>query len=72
MQTLYRFGFKQTLRGAIIVGLIGGFMLALQGVAYQKTYSSPAAQEKFAKAIGGKNNLLAARALERGQRSSDD
>ena len=39
-QAIFRFGLRQTLRGAIIVGLIAGVQLAVQGVAYQKAYSS--------------------------------
>ena len=35
---LRRFGFKQSLKGAIIVGLIAGFMALLQGVAYPATF----------------------------------
>lgn len=37
---LFRFGFKQTLKGAVIVGLLIGIEILVQGVAYQKVYSS--------------------------------
>jgi len=56
-KALRQFGFKQILRSAIIIGLIAGFMLALQGVAYQKTYSSAAAQAKFAKSLAAAPGL---------------
>lgn len=46
--TLRRFGFKQALKGAVILGLVAGFMLTIQGVAYQKAYPTAAEQHKFA------------------------
>ncbi|HSX06846.1 MAG TPA: hypothetical protein VLG92_03940 [Candidatus Saccharimonadia bacterium] len=51
------FGFKQVLRSAIIIGVIAGFMVALQGIAYQKTYSSIEAQHKFAKSLAAAPGL---------------
>lgn len=55
---LRRFGFKQSLKGAIIVGLIAGFMALLQGVAYpatfpdQKSRAALAASLESAPALG--------------------
>jgi ABC-2 type transport system permease protein len=51
MRALRWFGFKQALRGAIIVGATAGFMLALQGVAYDKSYTTNAERSKFAASL---------------------
>ena len=51
------FGFKQTLKGAIIVGVIAGFMLALQGTAYQKSYPDAIAREKLAASLASVPSL---------------
>ncbi|HSX00408.1 MAG TPA: hypothetical protein VLH38_05220 [Patescibacteria group bacterium] len=45
------FGFKQTLRGAIIIGVISGFMLTAQGLAYEKSYPDAVSQAKFASSL---------------------
>ena len=42
------FGFRQALKGAIIIGLLAGFMVFLQGVGYAETYPDKTAQDRFA------------------------
>ncbi len=37
-RTLRRLGFRQTLRGALIVGILGGLMMGAQGAAYAAAY----------------------------------
>jgi len=56
-RALVSFGFRQVLRSAIIIGILAGFMLALQGVAYQKTYGTHTAQVKFAKSLASAPGL---------------
>jgi ABC-2 type transport system permease protein len=50
-RALRRLGFRQTLRGAVILGLVSGLMLILQGVAFQKSYPDAASQAKFASTL---------------------
>jgi ABC-2 type transport system permease protein len=50
-RALRRFGFRQTLRSALIIGALSGFMLVGQGYAYQKSYTDAAAQTKFATSL---------------------
>lgn len=50
-RALRRFGFKQTLRAALIIGVIAGFMQVAQGIAYQKSYPDQVSQEKFAASL---------------------
>lgn len=56
-RALFSFGFRQVLRSAVTIGVLAGFMLTIQGVAYQKTYSTHAAQEKFAKSLAAAPGL---------------
>ena len=42
---LQRFGFKQTIRGALIVGLLTGFMMGAQGLAYAKAFPTQASRD---------------------------
>ena len=37
-RALRRFGFRQTIRGALIIGLLGGLMMGAQGAAYAEAY----------------------------------
>lgn len=48
---LRQFGFKQSLKGAIIVGLIAGFMALLQGVAYPATFPDQKSREALAASL---------------------
>lgn len=48
---LRRFGFKQSLKGAIIVGLIAGFMALLQGVAYPATFPDQKSRAQLAASL---------------------
>lgn len=50
-RALTRLGFKQTIRGAIILGIFSGIMLSIQGVAYQKGYPDEASRAQFAKSL---------------------
>jgi ABC-2 type transport system permease protein len=54
---LFRFGFRQALKGAIIVGLIAGGQLLLQGVAYQKAYGTNAKQQELAASLANAPGL---------------
>ena len=44
---LRRFGFRQTIKGAIIIGLITGLMMGAQGAAYAKAFPDTASREKL-------------------------
>jgi len=44
---LRRFGFRQTIRGAIIIGLITGIMMGAQGPAYNVAYPTEAGRHAF-------------------------
>ncbi len=48
---LWNFGFKQSRRGAIILGLAAGGMAILQGFAYAASYTTPAQQTAFAASL---------------------
>jgi ABC-2 type transport system permease protein len=54
---LFRFGFRQALKGAIIVGLISGVQLLVQGVAYQKAYSSAPKAAALARSLANAPGL---------------
>lgn len=45
------FGFRRGLKGAIIIGLLVGFMVLLQGYGYIESYPDKAAQEQFAASL---------------------
>lgn len=49
--TLQRFGFRRSLKGAVIIGLLAAFMIIMQGVGYYETYPDKAAQEQFAASL---------------------
>jgi len=42
---LQRFGFRQTIRGAVIVGLLTGLMMGAQGLAYAKAFPTQASRD---------------------------
>lgn len=44
-RALQSFGFKQTIRGAIIIGLLTGFMMGAQGLAYAKAFPTQASRD---------------------------
>ena len=46
-RTLRRFGFKQALKGALIIGILAGFMGGLQEYAYTISYPDPASRAQF-------------------------
>ena len=50
-KTLQWFGFKQTLKGALIVALFISFMAVFQAVGYKETYPNKAAQVEFAASL---------------------
>ncbi len=45
VRALQTFGFKQTIRGAIIIGLLTGFMMGAQGLAYAKAFPTQASRD---------------------------
>lgn len=45
---LWHLGFRQTLKGAIIIGLLVGFMAAVQGLAFGSTYPDEKSRAAFA------------------------
>lgn len=46
-RALRRFGFRQTLRGAIIIGVLGGLMMGAQGAAYAAAYPDQHSRDLF-------------------------
>lgn len=44
---LAKFGFRQTLRGALIVGVIGGVLMGIQGAAYAAAFPDAASRAKL-------------------------
>jgi ABC-2 type transport system permease protein len=44
---LRRLGFKQTIRGAVIIGLLIGLVMGAQGAAYNEAYPTEAARHSF-------------------------
>jgi len=56
-RALIHFGFRQTLKGAIIIGLVAAVMLALQGTAYQKAYATHKQQEQLAASLANAPGL---------------
>jgi ABC-2 type transport system permease protein len=45
--TLRRFGFKQSLKGALIIGILAGIMIGGQGYAYTITYPDNVSRDQF-------------------------
>ena len=45
VRALQAFGFRQTIRGAIIIGLLTGFMMGAQGFAYAKAFPTQASRD---------------------------
>jgi polyether ionophore transport system permease protein len=45
--TLRRFGFKQSLKGALIIGILAGIMIGGQGYAYTATYPDETSRVQF-------------------------
>jgi len=45
IRALQAFGFKQTIRGAIIIGLLTGFIMGAQGLAYSKAFPTQASRD---------------------------
>lgn len=56
-RALTRFGIRQSIKGAAIVALVSGGQLALQGVAYQKAFSTIHQQEKLAASLANAPGL---------------
>jgi ABC-2 type transport system permease protein len=50
---LRRFGFKQSLKGAIIVGVLAGFMTFIQGVAYAASFPDEKSRMQLASSLEG-------------------
>lgn len=50
-RAIRKLGFKQSLKGAIIIGAIAGLMAAMQGAAYAASYSTPKARAEFATSL---------------------
>ncbi len=46
-KTLRRFGFRQTIKGALVVGAIAGLLMGAQGIAYAKAFPDPASRHKL-------------------------
>lgn len=46
-RALRRFGFRQTIRGALIVGVLGGLMMGAQGAAYAAAYPDQHSRDAF-------------------------
>ncbi len=45
--TLWRFGWRQTRKGAIIIGLLAGLMTGIQGIGYAATYPTAESRAQF-------------------------
>lgn len=50
-KALRRFGFKQTLKGALILGIVGGLIVAVQGIGYVATYPDAKSRVQFATSL---------------------
>jgi ABC-2 type transport system permease protein len=50
-RSLRRFGFRQTLRGSIILGLLCGLMMGAQGAAYAAAYPDQHSRDTFVKSL---------------------
>jgi ABC-2 type transport system permease protein len=46
-----KLGFKQTLKGAIVIGILAGLMAGVQGAAYAASYPTPEARAEFATSL---------------------
>jgi ABC-2 type transport system permease protein len=56
-RTLVHFGFRQAMKGAIILGLVAALMLVLQGTAYQKAYATHRQQVQLAQSLANAPGL---------------
>ena len=45
VRALQKFGFRQTIRGAVIIGLLTGVMMGAQGLAYAKAFPTQASRD---------------------------
>lgn len=51
MRALRRFGFRQTIKGAILIGILAGGMAILQAFAYQATFPTKSDRDHFAASL---------------------
>lgn len=56
-RTLQWFGFRHGLKGALIIGVLAGFMVFLQGVGYAESYTDEASRERFAQEMASVPSL---------------
>lgn len=54
---LQRFGFRQGLKGALIIGFLVGFMVFIQAYGYKETYPDKASQDQFAQSLSAAPSL---------------
>ncbi len=51
MRALRRFGFRQTIKGAVLIGILAGGMAIMQAFAYQATFPTKIDREHFATSL---------------------
>lgn len=56
-RTLQRFGFRQTIRGALIVGVLAGLLMGIQGAAYAKAFPTQASRDKLVASLGSVSGI---------------
>jgi ABC-2 type transport system permease protein len=56
-RALFKFGIRQTIKGAVILGILGGILVSVQGLGYAATYPDQKARDQFAASLAGAPGL---------------
>ncbi len=56
-RALFKFGIRQTIKGAIILGILGGILVSVQGIGYAATYPDQKSRDQFAASISAAPGL---------------
>lgn len=50
-RALFKFGIRQTIKGAIVLGILGGILVSVQGLGYAATYPDQKSRDQFAASL---------------------
>jgi ABC-2 type transport system permease protein len=56
-RALFKFGIRQTIKGAVILGILGGILVSVQGLGYAATYPDQKSRDQFAASLASAPGL---------------